>query len=153
MKISRPIALVLGKTGTSQISENGKYADGKYILSFIGFSPMNDPKASIYVEIENPKGTIQYGGVVAAPIAKSCLENILPILNVERSESPIKREYRWGLDQKYYKVDNYVGIEKNKIKKNQYLNYLIIGEGDKIISQSPVEGENLMEGGTVILYT
>lgn len=54
-----------GKTGTSQISENGKYADGKYILSFIGFAPMDDVEASVYIEIENPKNTIQYGGVVA----------------------------------------------------------------------------------------
>ena len=44
---------------------------GNYILSFLGAAPMNDPKAVVYLAIDNPKNTIQYGGVVTvAPISK-----------------------------------------------------------------------------------
>ena len=43
---------------------------GNYILSFFGAAPMNDPKAVVYLAIDNPKNTIQYGGVVATPILR-----------------------------------------------------------------------------------
>ena len=55
-----------GKTGTAQkVGENSGYMQGNYILSFLGAAPMNDPKAVVYLAIDNPKNTIQYGGVVA----------------------------------------------------------------------------------------
>ena len=41
---------------------------GNYILRFLGDGPLNDPKAVVYLAIDNPKNTIQYGGVVAAPM-------------------------------------------------------------------------------------
>ena len=49
------------------------------------------------------------GGVVAGPIAKSCLEIIFPILNVEKSNSSIEYVYRYGLDSNLITVDDYVG--------------------------------------------
>ena len=58
------------KTGTAQkVRPNEAYMQGNYILSFLGAAPMNDPKAVVYLAIENPKNTIKYGGVVTvAPI-------------------------------------------------------------------------------------
>ena len=58
------------------------------------------------------------GGVVAAPIAKSCLESILPILNVEKSNSSIEYVYRYGLNANLITVDDYVG---KKLKKERLL--------------------------------
>ena len=60
-----------GKTGTAQKVNNGRYMVGNYILSFIGFLPADDPEIVLYVAVDNPKGVTQYGGVVAAPIAKA----------------------------------------------------------------------------------
>ena len=61
-----------GKTGTAQkVGDNGGYMQGNYILSFLGAAPMNDPKAVVYLAIDNPKNTIQYGGVDI--IAPKCL--------------------------------------------------------------------------------
>jgi len=56
-----------GKTGTAQVVENGSYAPGKYIASFIGFIPAEHPRYVILVKIEQPRGAI-YGSVVAAPV-------------------------------------------------------------------------------------
>ena len=61
-----------GKTGTAQIAIDGVYSESRYILSFLGIAPMNDPRLAVYIALENPKNTIQYGGVVAAPLAKKC---------------------------------------------------------------------------------
>jgi len=55
-----------GKTGTAQIAENGVYASGAYVASFVGMVPAETPKYVILVKIERPRGAI-YGGVVAAP--------------------------------------------------------------------------------------
>jgi cell division protein FtsI/penicillin-binding protein 2 len=56
-----------GKTGTAQVVENGYYAAGQYIASFIGFVPAERPRFVIAVKVERPRGAI-YGSVVAAPV-------------------------------------------------------------------------------------
>lgn len=66
-KAKVPGYLVGGKTGTANLVENGVYAQGKYIASFVGFVPAEDPKFIMLVKIKNPKGTI-WGGSVAAPV-------------------------------------------------------------------------------------
>src|SRR5699024_1928171 len=58
-----------GKTGTAQkVGEGGQYMANNHIVSFIGFAPADDPEIVVLVAIDNPKNTIQFGGVVAAPI-------------------------------------------------------------------------------------
>lgn len=65
-----------GKTATSQTLPRGS---GKYIASFIGFAPADEPKVIALVVIHNPKG-VYYGGQVAAPVIRQLFENILPYL-------------------------------------------------------------------------
>ena len=65
-----------GKTATSQTLPRGS---GKYIASFLGFSPADDPQVLAVVIINNPKGTY-YGGQIAAPVVRQLFENILPYL-------------------------------------------------------------------------
>ena len=59
-----------GKTGTAQTVENGVYSASKYILSFIGFMPADDPQIVVYVAVQNAKNTVQYGGTVHALISE-----------------------------------------------------------------------------------
>ncbi len=66
---------IAGKTGTSQILENGQYTK-KYITSFVGYFPAHDPKYSAIVLIKNPRGWQQYGSNVAAPVFKEIADNI-----------------------------------------------------------------------------
>lgn len=68
--------LVGGKTATSQTLPRG---NGKYIASFIGFAPADDPKVIAMAIITHPKG-VYYGGQIAAPIVRQLFENILPYL-------------------------------------------------------------------------
>jgi stage V sporulation protein D (sporulation-specific penicillin-binding protein) len=57
-----------GKTGTAQKAKDGRYLENNHIVSFIGFAPADDPQLVVYIAVDNPKGTVQFGGVVAAPI-------------------------------------------------------------------------------------
>ena len=68
-----------GKTATSQTLPRSA---NKYISSFLGFAPADDPQVLVLVIIRNPSG-VYYGGTIAAPVAKEIFENILPYLELQ----------------------------------------------------------------------
>ncbi|MDE5539255.1 MAG: stage V sporulation protein D, partial [Bacilli bacterium] len=140
-----------GKTGTAQKVKDGKYLDGNYILSFMGFMPANDPEIVVYVAIDNPKGVTQFGGVVSAPIAKNVLTSAIEILGIKESTEGMAREYTW-LDTKYTILPDVQGMTKKEATdalKSFKIEYS--GTGDNVIYQSPQAGYYVAEGETVKL--
>lgn len=77
-----------GKTATSQTLPRGS---GRYISSFIGFAPAENPQIITLVVIQAPKG-VYYGGTIAAPVVRKLYENILPYLEIEKSSEDTERE-------------------------------------------------------------
>ena len=73
-----------GKTATSQTLPRSA---NRYIGSFIGFAPVDDPQVAAMAIIYNPQG-IYYGGTIAAPVVRDIFDNILPYLGIEREENP-----------------------------------------------------------------
>jgi len=74
-----------GKTGTAQkIEPSGVYSHSKFMASFIGFAPAEDPQIVICVFIDEPR-SIYYGGVVAAPVFKDIAEESLKYLELEKN--------------------------------------------------------------------
>ena len=73
-----------GKTATSQTLPRSA---NRYIGSFIGFAPADDPQVAAMAIIYNPQG-IYYGGTIAAPVGRDIFDNILPYLGIEREENP-----------------------------------------------------------------
>jgi cell division protein FtsI/penicillin-binding protein 2 len=80
-EVSVPGYALAGKTGTAQVAENGTYSKTKYIASFIGFAPAQDPQLLVAVIVDEPHGEI-YGGSVAAPAFGKIAEFALPYLGV-----------------------------------------------------------------------
>jgi cell division protein FtsI (penicillin-binding protein 3) len=80
-EVSVPGYTLAGKTGTAQVAENGTYSDTKYIASFIGFAPAQDPRLLVAVVVDQPQGEI-YGGSVAAPAFGKIAAFALPYLGV-----------------------------------------------------------------------
>lgn len=74
-----------GKTGTAQKYEDGHVAQGKYVSSFVGFFPADNPQYLALIVVDEPQGTY-YGSAVAAPVAKEIFEDIIKIKNIERFE-------------------------------------------------------------------
>lgn len=141
-----------GKTGTAQKVENGHYLDNNYILSFIGFLPADDPQVIVYVAVDNPKGTVQYGGTTVGPIAKAVLKDSIKALNIERRDGGMDKKYKWP-DPKAKEVADVVGMSVEDAKAElEGLNVIIEGDGDKVIHQSPEAGVKLDEGETVRLF-
>lgn len=91
---------VCGKTGTSQkIGKDGTYAEDKYIASFVGFTPAENPEIAILVVIDEPQGKY-YGGIVAAPAFKKIAHetlnhmNISPTIDLNKLTLSLKKEAR-----------------------------------------------------------
>jgi cell division protein FtsI/penicillin-binding protein 2 len=80
-EVSVPGYQLAGKTGTAQVAENGGYSESKYVASFIGFAPAQDPKLLAAVIVDQPQGDI-YGGSVAAPAFGKIAAFALPYLGV-----------------------------------------------------------------------
>lgn len=142
-----------GKTGTAQkVGENGGYMENNYIVSFIGFAPADDPEIVVYLAVDNPKNTIQFGGVVAAPIVGTIIGDSLRAMGVEPRRDGLEKKYMWP-EQPKVEVPDLIGHSKQKL--NEYLVDLSIdvsGEGDYITDQSPEPGTKLDQGSTVRIY-
>ncbi len=80
---------VAGKTGTAQkIRPGGGYEPGKFVASFIGFAPADNPRATLLVIIDEPQGNLYQGGLVAAPVFKNIMQETLRILEVAPQINP-----------------------------------------------------------------
>ena len=139
-----------GKTGTAQKVSEGKYMVGNYIVSFMGFLPANDPKVIVYVAVDNAKGITQYGGTIAAPIARSILLSSIDALNIGKVDNGVEMRYTY-LDKKYYDLPNVVGMDVSEARKElKKFKIEYSGTGTHVIYQSP-SGGKLKEGETVRL--
>jgi cell division protein FtsI (penicillin-binding protein 3) len=70
-----------GKTGTAEKAEDGGYSESRYIASFVGFAPAQDPQLLVAVVVDEPVGSY-YGGDVAAPVFSEVAEFALPYLGI-----------------------------------------------------------------------
>ena len=140
-----------GKTGTAQKVSDGHYLIGNYILSFMGFMPADNPKVVVYVAIDNPKGVIQYGGTVSAPVAKHILSDITSILKIDKTNSGMPKTYNW-LDQKYLLIPDVVGLSKDEAKKVlKGFRVEYNGYGNIVIDQNPHGNTYFNENGVIRL--
>lgn len=87
-----------GKTGTAQKVIDGKYAEGKYVTSFIAAAPTYDPKLVVLMTIDEPTGGSYYGSIIAAPLVGEIINETLKYMDVE----PQYTEQELGLIEKSY---------------------------------------------------
>jgi len=139
-----------GKTGTAQKQKDGTYLVGDYIVSFMGFLPADNPKVIAYIAVDHAKGITQYGGTIAAPIARNVLLTAIDALDISPSGGK-ELEYTY-LDKKYYTVPDVVNMELKeglKLLKNFKVEYS--GEGSTIKYQTPSAYERIKESDTIRL--
>ena len=137
-----------GKTATSQtLPRSAK----KYISSFIGFAPAEDPQVLALAVIYDPKG-IYYGGTIAAPVVQEIFGNILPYLGIEQVyEASEIEDYNIG----DITMPNLVGLSKAEavsILKEYDLNVEYLNEGETVTDQFPLANETIRKTSNIILY-
>ena len=139
-----------GKTGTSNKIVDGRVAEGKYIASFAGFAPANDPKIVLLVMIDEPKGEY-YGGLVAAPVFSAVMRDVLLYLEIppqddaktENEAVPIYVPDVTGKD---------IAAAQAELREKE-LTARKEGLGTTVVSQFPIAGARVLKNTNVILYT
>ena len=136
-----------GKTGTAQKQKNGVYLVNNYIMSFMSIVPSNDPRAVLYLAIDNPKNTAMLSSYTTTPIARRILLDIIDALKIPKQNGGMEKDLEWN------EVPNVVGLNVKDAKK-QLFNYdvKIIGSGDIVYEQSPKAGEVIEEGSKMRIY-
>lgn len=138
-----------GKTATS---EKLPRSSNKYISSFLGFAPANDPKVMALVLIDEPTG-IYYGGTIAAPVIAELFDNILPYLGIEESYTESEVE-KFNIGS--FQVPDFVGKTKKEVsdllKIYDFGEVYKTGEGDIVSEQFPLPGETVEKDSNLILY-
>lgn len=136
--------IIGGKTGTAQKYENGKIAQGKYIASFIGFAPYDNPEYQVLVVVDEPQGAY-YGGVVSAPIASKIFSKIFEFENYNSTQINESEEFV---------LDTYIGMTLTQAVSSlasSGLQYLIQGDGEYVTGQIPAPATNVQSGDVVLL--
>src|SRR5699024_2800491 len=142
-----------GKTGTAQkVGPDGRYMADNHIVSFIGFAPADDPQIVVLVAIDNPKNTIQFGGVVAAPIVGTIIGDSMRAMDVPLRKGEIDKEYVWPEEPKV-RVPELIGLTKDDVLQDlSNFSIEVNGEGDRIVDQSPEAGTKVDDGSTIRVY-
>lgn len=145
-----------GKTGTAQVVESGGYAEGKYVASFMGFAPADDPRISVLVMVAEPTGSSYFGSQVAAPVFKAVAQDTLRYLKVPERPSLEKPKYPFVYDEPEVKqvvpnIVNYPVEDARSVLVNNGLIVQIRGQGNIVYDQVPKGGAEVSGGTTVIL--
>jgi stage V sporulation protein D (sporulation-specific penicillin-binding protein) len=148
---------VAGKTGTAQKVVDGRYVQGKYVASFLGIAPADDPRVVVLVVIDEPDPANYYGGQIAAPVVGNILSDTLRYLKVQPRYTEEEAE---RLIQEKVTVPDVEGIplqEAIKALSSSNLQYQVVGsviEGDanRIVDQTPKPDIMVTEKSIVLLY-
>lgn len=148
---------VAGKTGTAQVvGEHGGYVSGRYVASFTGFAPVDNPRIAVLVMVAEPQGGIYYGGQVAAPIFQAVAGDILHYLRVPETpglEKP-KEPYEIDVPRQLVMVPNVINYpvqEAVKALREQGLAFQTSGDGSIVYGQTPRGGAQVYSDTKIIL--
>jgi stage V sporulation protein D (sporulation-specific penicillin-binding protein) len=135
---------VSGKTGTGQkASRRGGYLAGKFVSSFVGFAPHNDPRVACLVLLDEPRWRSRYGGESAAPVfARLCrsLANGTEIFDGAVASEPIRSQ---SATRTRFSAPNFLRMERaDALDRARRLgaNVLCQGDGGRVVSQYPAPG-------------
>ena len=140
---------LIGKTGTAQIAneKSGGYLNGKddIISSFSGVYPKSNPRVIIYASVKRPSGGSQ------KPISNAVKEIVNNLSKYYGNDDSSNK-----VEINDYKVKNYINKKIDKVKlelESNKINYVVLGQGDKIVKQTPSSGDVITTNDTVYLIT
>lgn len=135
-----------GKTGTSEKQPRG---NGKYVASFIGIAPMDDPEILCIVAIDEPTGGLFQGSQIAAPVVRNILEDTLRYMGIEKQ---LDGEGDVSMESSVPEVRGLALSDAQSQLTDAGFAVQVVGESDTVQQQLPKPGASLAKGSTVILY-
>lgn len=141
---------IAGKTGTAQKAGSGGYQAGKYVASFVGFAPADQPRIVMLVLIDEPQG-MYYGGQIAAPVFGAIIKDVLQYWNLQPEAAPVPGQQEIA----HVLVPDVTYLSREKAQQELQaagLSYHLTGSGAYIMEQMPAPGSRVPPGTRVILY-
>jgi penicillin-binding protein 2B len=156
---------VAGKTGTAQIydAKTGKIVPGRYVVSFIGFAPKDDPRLLVYVVVNDPETDLPsttWGSEIVAPIFKSVMEKSLKYLKevpdlgtVEAASLKKTTKASALIERAVPKLTEMSANAAVTRAKQAGFQSELIGSGTKVVQQYPAADETAPQNSTILLLT
>ncbi len=155
---------IAGKTGTAQKVGAGGYEQGRYVASFVGFAPANDPQIALLVVIDEPQG-LYYGGQIAAPVFGQVMRDVLQYLKIplqiERGGAAAQPNANPGEPPQLnlnveLTVPSLINLsigDAEQLAKEAGLRLSVDGQGRRVADQLPKPGSKVYGGTQVLIYT
>ncbi|MBU3111815.1 stage V sporulation protein D [Clostridium lacusfryxellense] len=144
---------IAGKTGTAQKVINGVYAPQKYVSSFAGMAPANDPQITILINIDEPDPSNYYGGQIATVVGKQVFNDIFNYLSLKSDATNEEIGKSLLKDVIVPEVRGLKKADAEKLLKENNLKMKLSTDGDVITDMTPKPGYTVKEGTEVILHT
>ncbi|SDT38434.1 penicillin-binding protein 2B [Paenibacillaceae bacterium GAS479] len=143
---------VAGKTGTAEKFIGKGYSKNEYIVSFIGYAPVENPKIVVYVIVDSPNNPMVGGGTVAAPVFKEIVSQSLRYMGVKPDAKAVEDGGKQGT-QTVPDLKNKGIQEAQSELKSRGMASKVVGKGTKVLLQIPAAGAVLAESQQVYLLT
>jgi penicillin-binding protein 2B len=144
---------VAGKTGTANIVINGKYADDQWVITFVGYAPVEDPKIVVLVLADQPDlhGNYHNGGLVAPVVFKEIMSQSLRYMNVT---AHVSQELS-GVEKKIATPDTSGKplVDAKKQLGDSKIKYDVLGKGASVIAQFPAGSTEISPNERIYLLT
>ncbi len=143
---------IAGKTGTAQKYENGNIASGKYISSFLGFSLTEGAEYAVLLIVDEPKGYMYYGSLVAAPLVGGIFASVFDYLGV----APTYTGEEAKIVGEPFALPDFcgLGVSEARLELAKLGLYCETdGDGDKVTGQYPAAGATVDKRNAVLLLT
>jgi stage V sporulation protein D (sporulation-specific penicillin-binding protein) len=147
-----------GKTGTAQKVVAGGYETGKYIASFFGFFPADDPELAVLVLIDEPKGKQYYGGEIAAPVAGEIFSEVIRYLDYKPAYQEQDAAAPSVMEVVVPEIRDLTVMEGKQLLLENHLNNQLetqssLGDQAIIVDTFPKPGTTVPAYSNVLLYT
>lgn len=138
-----------GKTGTAQkYKASGGIDQGKYISSFVGTYPADNPEYIVFVMVDEASAGAYYGSIVAAPYGKIIFSKLFEYLGEEKQDTTVKTEY--------VSMPDLIGLsllDASLKLKDIGLDFELDGEGEFVSNQLPPAGTSIAKGSQIVIVT
>nr|WP_252187883.1 stage V sporulation protein D [Anaeromonas frigoriresistens] len=155
-KAYKPGYKIGGKTGTAQKVVDGRYAPGKYIASFAGIAPVDNPKVVALVVIDEPSAGVYYGGQIAAPVAGQILQETLDYLDYQ---PVLTEEEKKEFEVSLIEIPDMEGLSISEASKKlneiglKHVTDIVTPKSEDIVKdQLPKAGTKVKKGQIIELY-
>ncbi len=144
---------IAGKTGTAEKSDGKGYSEDKFVVSFVGYAPVENPKIVLYIVVDEPDDSTVGGGLVAAPAFREIMLKSLRHMGIMPDTSLIKEEAKKEAAIVVPPVTDLLLAQAKATLSPKNLTFEIIGNGKSVLQQIPAAGSVVNPSQRVYLLT